>query len=688
MSASGKETEEWRLGVEPGAHETPEVPEEQGAPRDYSAERLDRPLCVVTAEHLGWAKIGALAVLSRLVMLGARPLDSVEARHALSELALLQNGAPAAAHLSWVHLLEAAIFVALGAGDFCARLMFALSGLLLIAAAFAMRRHLGRAGAMAFAALLMLSPSVAYYSRADSIVPTLAFAVLALALFLQLTAEPGRLLAAALGAAVGLGLASADAALMTALFMFGGLAVVGLFAALRGSRIRLQVRVWWTRRKGLFLITIFVAALIWMGCESGFFTRSPLAAIVAAFRSNLPSVGPAAGQSFAAGLDFYLPILLLYEFLIVLLGVGGALAVLTLRIRSRIATGALIWSALAVAFYLWTPVRSPALVLQMVVPVALLGAVLIDSLHHTAAWSLVRYPLAVLAVLTLCVQAANNFMWYAPDASQAPWARTALLYWTEPTTTFQTPVQCARVTSQAPPRGASMFFAAESPVLRWYLRTFTPVAKPQGATAIVSNADSASLSEAEGLTAYEFELDDAWHPAWRSLSPQTVLHYMVSAHAWAPLDAHRMAIAIRPVVTVAPTVILAPVEPASSPTASALPAQAPTPAAAASPTSEISAVPSASARPALGAGPESSPSTTPSGTPAATLSATPAAASAATQITTPAATVPATPMATPAVTAVPTPWAIPSSVPTRGPAAAATSAPAGRMGRARRRLVD
>ena len=667
MSAGGKETEEWRLGIEPGSHETQEVPQEQDAPRDYSAERLDRPLCVVTAEHLGWAKIGALAVLSRLVMLGARPLDSAEARHAISELALLQGGAAAAAHLSWVHLLEAAIFVALGAGDFCARLMFALSGLLLIGAVFAMRRHLGRAGAMAFAALLMLSPSVAYYSRADSVVPTLAFAVLALALFLQLTAEPGRLLAAALGAAIGLGLASGVAALMTALFMLGALAVVGLFAALGGARIRLQVRVWWTRRKGLFLIAIFVATVIWMGCESGFFTRSPLNAIAAAFGSNLPGAVPAAGESFAVGLDFYLPILLLYEFLVVLLGVAGALAVLTLRIRSRIATGALVWSALAVAFYLWTPVRSPALVLQIVVPMALLGAVLIDSLHHTAAWSLVRYPLAVLATVTLCLQAANNFMWYAPDASQAPWARTALLFWTDPATTSQTPVQCARVTIQAPARGASVFFAADSPVLRWYLRGFTPIAKPQGATAIVGSAGSASLPEAEGLTAYEFELDDAWHPAWRSLSLQTVAHYMVSARAWAPLDSHRMTIAIRPVVTVAPTVILAPVEPAPSPTASALPAETPTPAPVASPTAEMSAMPSASAMPAPGAGPENSPSTMPSGISAATPAAT--------QETTPAATVPATPMATPAAALVPGPSAIPSFVPGREPAAAATGAP-------------
>ena len=100
--------------------------------------------------------------------------------------------------------------------------------------------------------------------------------------------------------------------------------VVGLFAAMGGTRVRLQVQVWWTRRKALFLITVLVAALVWLGCESGFFTRSPLGAIAAAFRSNLPGAQPAADRGFLAGLDFYLPILSLYEFLIVLLAAEGA----------------------------------------------------------------------------------------------------------------------------------------------------------------------------------------------------------------------------------------------------------------------------------------------------------------------------------------------------------------------------
>jgi uncharacterized protein (TIGR03663 family) len=653
MAASGKETEEWRLGIEPGTHEAPEAYEESDAPRNYSAERLERPLCVVTAEHLGWAAVGVLALASRLVMLGARPLDSAEASHALGELALLRGGPPAGGHLSWIHLLQAAVFASIGAGDFKARSIFALSGLLLIAASLGMRRRLGRAGAMAFAGLLVLSPSVAYFSRtADSVVPALAFAVLALALFLELADAPGRIVAAGLGAAIGLGLASGGSALMTALFMLAALAIVGLLSALAGAHVRLQVRVWWTRRKSLVLITTLIAVMVWLGCESGFFIHSPLGAIVAAFRSNLPSnllhADPADHRGFVAGLDFYLPILSLYEFFVVLLALAGALSVLTLRVRSRLATAALVWSALAVAFNLWTPARSPALVLQMIVPMALLGAFAIESLHHTVAWGIVRYPLAVLALLTLSVQVANNFIWYAPDASEAPWARTALLFWTEPATTLQTPVECARVISQLPPHKASAFFASDSPVLRWYLRTLTPAATAEGADAIVGSVEPASLSQAQGLTTYEFELDDAWHPAWRSLSPQAALHYLASARPWTPLDSHRVTIAARPVVMLAPTVILAPAVP--PPAAPAGSEEQSAPQASASEASEAAAspAPSASVTPALGTGPESYPSAVV----AATLSATPAAT------------------ATAAPTATPT--ASPSAVPTRKPAATAS----------------
>jgi hypothetical protein len=332
-------------------------------------------------------------------------------------------------------------------------------------------------------------------------------------------------------------------------------------------------------------------------------------------------------RGFLAGLNFYLPFLALYEFLIVLLAIAGAVAVVTLRIRSRLATGALVWSILAVAFYLWAPVRSPYFVLQMVVPMAILGALLIEALHHTAAWSFIRYPLALLVLFTLYLQIANNFFRYAPDPSEAPWARTALLFWSAPATSSQAPFECARIAAELPPSGATAYFASKSPVLRWYLRGAAPAVQPDHASAIVGGDQPASISEAQGLATYEFELDDTWAPAWERLAPHSALNYLVSSRAWTPLESRRVTVAVRPILKTAPTVILAPVAPA--PSASPSPAaqsemapQAGPPAgASASPTLSPSATPASTASPQPGA--SASPVPGAAMTPDATESATP-----------------------------------------------------------------
>ena len=52
-----------------------------------------------------------------------------------------------------------------GDNDFAARLPVALMGVALVAFPWLLRRWLGRAGALATAFLLLISPSIAYYSR-------------------------------------------------------------------------------------------------------------------------------------------------------------------------------------------------------------------------------------------------------------------------------------------------------------------------------------------------------------------------------------------------------------------------------------------------------------------------------------------------------------------------------------------
>src|SRR5690348_9065671 len=91
---------EWHLGIEPGARLEAAMREPRAhIPSDLSAERLGRPLYVVTAEHLGWAAVALWALITRLTALGLRPLSPREAWRALFALDIARHGLPAmAAH--------------------------------------------------------------------------------------------------------------------------------------------------------------------------------------------------------------------------------------------------------------------------------------------------------------------------------------------------------------------------------------------------------------------------------------------------------------------------------------------------------------------------------------------------------------------------------------------------------------
>lgn len=556
--------DEWRLGVEVGQHHEAEAPARKPeVEHDLSSARLDRPLQVVTAQHVGWVLVAAWAVFSRLLLLGARPLDGSEARHALLELNVFKSGLGALAgdpaiHSAWVHLLEAGIFSVAGANDFSVRLGFAVGGLVLVGSAFAMRAHVGRAGALALATLLVISPSVTYFSRANvPVILSLAFTLVAVALFGALWRRPGPARAAAFGCAAGLALSADPTSLIVLPIFLAAFALIGAWIMLAGPGSNyLRVRVWWHRRKLLALLSLIVMVVIWFGFASVLGNRPVVAAVARDFYSNWNAVAPAGYQT---GLAFYLPALAFYEFILVILAVVGAAAVLALRIPSKFAAWALIWAALALAFFLWTPSRSPDLLLEMLVPMALVAALGIDYLHHTSAWVIVRFPIALLILCTIYVQVLANFVHYAPDLGQAPRARRALLYWTEPATTIQTPEQCALVESAVPPASATVFFAQDGPVLRWYLRKLKPVDNPRDAAAIVGPIPAtAGWSMADEPHKYKFAFQERWQPHLGDLSPDAALRYLFGVRPWSALETRDIQMFVRKPAPPASTVILAP----------------------------------------------------------------------------------------------------------------------------------
>jgi uncharacterized protein (TIGR03663 family) len=568
-SAQRSDSDEWRLGIELGEHHELELVHPASEPhRDLSLERLERPLEVVTVERLGWAVVALWAIFTRLAFLAARPLDASEAQQALFQYDLAANGFHTSAiadtaYGGWVHVLQAGLFAAFGANDFTARVVFALSGVLLVAIAFEMRNYVGRAGALALAALLVTSPTVTYFSRENTTAtPAAVLAFLAVSIFMALKRNPGKSKAIALGCVAGLMLAADSIGTFAAASFLAGLAMIGLWELAVGKNNILRIRVWLDRYSSLVAAVIVTAMVVWfisLLMLPGAFTE----AAVDDFGKSIWPVSLA--SDFAQGFRVYGPVLAFYEFLIALAGVFGLATIVSLKVRSRFAAWCAIWMVLSLGFFLWMPAWSGDRMIAMLLPAAIVGAFGIDYLHHTSAWGVIRYPLAALAALTLYVQVLTNFVYAAPDASEASWARHANLFWFDGATTIQTRDESARALEGITPADATAFFNdndsdsdADWSALEWYLRTLRAVDKPEAATVVVEPEPGAASDSDSGVRALSFDFDESWSATSKGLDLSRALAYFFTARAWGPIETHGVTIIVKPGREVAPTQIITP----------------------------------------------------------------------------------------------------------------------------------
>lgn len=277
--------DEWRLGIEPGAH-PPQARIAALAPPNLSIERLQRPLYEITAEHLGWAAIALYAILTRLSLLGMRPLSVRGARAALFASEIWRDGlAPLANRpytgAPWPHLMEALFIGALGPSDYSARLIGGLFGLALIAAAFAMRRSLGRAGALAFAALMTISPTLTYFSRADSwVIVAAALIVWAMAVaFAQPRGTGDVLRFAGGGCLIALALTASPAAYAAAWIFIAILPLLAAWHLLVTRNAWIGFRVWWERRAALTVFSAVILAGLFYALETAFGRRGIITSV-------------------------------------------------------------------------------------------------------------------------------------------------------------------------------------------------------------------------------------------------------------------------------------------------------------------------------------------------------------------------------------------------------------------------
>jgi uncharacterized protein (TIGR03663 family) len=551
-------SDEWQLGPEPQEDRGLTLLIDTEPKTDLSAARLTRPIQVVTVEHLAWIGLAIWAVITRFLELSMSPLAPDEARHALFEYDLVNttDWASAAgyhpASAGWVHLAAAGLFAAGGASDFAARLIFALAGLVIIVSAFLMRPYLGRAGAITAAGLITISPTFTYFSRASAIaIVAAAVAMVIIGAFMALTRRPSLLGAIGLGCASGLLCAAGAAGLAAGVIFLAALALLGIYQLIITDRAYLNMRIWLERYASALIAAIIAAGLSWFASEMSLFRLTDVA-------KNMEKVWNGfSAHDYLAGLQYYVPGMVLYDFFITLTAITGLIAIVSLRAWSRLALFSLLWLVISFGYFLGSGERHSERLVLMLLPLVIVDALGIDYFHHTKAWPYMRVALVVLSAATVYVQVEANFIYAASDANETPWARHANLYWREGATTTQARAHLDEIRRRFPAEGGTVFNSGVwQPSLRWYLRDFRPTSSAKLADLVIN--PNPPLIEVQESELDGVDLEESWEPALSMLTPLRAIRFVFTAIAWAPLRGSTIAIAVRPRLDLAPTLIIPP----------------------------------------------------------------------------------------------------------------------------------
>ena len=399
-----------------------------------------------------WILVAAYTILTRVAALSTRPMFPGEASRALGEFALavgIPYPAAAARALGWIGFAQIGIFHAIGASDMSARGVAALGALLMLCAAFALRGAIGRAGALALAAMFAISPTLLYVSSFGTTASAaIGLVMIAVALAIAMVPRPTATRAAALAIVLALAISAGPVGAIDVLTAILALGIVGVINAIAGGNTVLRIRVWWTRRGWLLVAGAIAFIAVWIVLVEILSTdglRVPFAAMFAPLANAMRWSAPSTPRSSWRSAGFY-------EFAIVLAALAGVISIIARRIKSYFAGWCLVWMLVSIA--VWTIARPyrAEFALGFIVPMALLGAWGIQCLHELEVWGIVRYPAAAIAILAIYAQFVTSAVIAAPNASQAQWERRGSLLWNGPATTIQTDVECARNENGRPRR--------------------------------------------------------------------------------------------------------------------------------------------------------------------------------------------------------------------------------------------
>ena len=307
---------------------------------------------------------------------------------------------------------------------------------------------------------------------------------------------------------------------------------MGAYDALTIDHPRLRVRVWWERRRAIVLVSAIAAIVVWVPLTTALFTNS----ILETMRYDLSAafVTPAIGWE--RGLHTGIPILCFYEFMILILAIVGASAIVSGRVQNRFAVWTLVWAIVSAALFLSVAGKFPDAVVALAIPFAMLSAISVEWMHRSARWDSIRLVLAAAAALTLYVQLLSNFAYPAPDTSEAPWNRHALLFWSEPATAIQTRNECARVENSTSLADASAIIPADAPAIGWYLRDLARADSAASANVVATLGPIKSGALAGNLSPAQFGFEESWHPDFHRLTVVGALRYWLTMRAWSDVE--------------------------------------------------------------------------------------------------------------------------------------------------------
>jgi uncharacterized protein (TIGR03663 family) len=425
-----------------------------------------------------------LAIATRFYQLGDRPLHHDESIHAHQSYTLMKDGSwryDPAYHGPFLYYANALVYRLLGVTNTTARLLPAIFGLLLIAAAVPLSRWIGQRAAIAYALLVLISPHFTYFSRfiredLYSLVFTLG-TVLAFQMFLETDRAKWLTLAAVSFALAGI---TKENAYMTGVLF---LAYAPFALMVRVSQAKkaehafadaISSSLRWMRARLLPLLT---AALIFLGIWA--FAYSAFGKYPKDWLAIPKAVKYWMGQHSIARIPgpwyYYVPQLIYYETSLVFAAFFAFRR--PEKRNSPFLRFVLFWAIGSLLLYAWAREKVPWLTVHALLPLTILAAVGLANLWRDRREKNPRLALAVFFVLA-AVNASGmllaSFRYGAHDVEREP-RHAEILAYVQTTKDLVRALEPLELAKQKVPAGQAVITVAgeASWPLTWYLRDVT-----------------------------------------------------------------------------------------------------------------------------------------------------------------------------------------------------------------------